>query len=354
MAIYMVKCPSCGSATELNDEREFTYCTECGKKILTQDAELWTEADAPASDAPAVPDIPDVPGVPGVPGVPDAEAPAADIVPSDDTTTSVGHDADIVPQPDDAPEPAAETPAAVYDGPPLTNAEHLDYLILHQPQPLDGMICRASDECAAYANDLHALVLELRGRYAAMNHAEEATCLDFLERGIGYCEYLDTRRLKFLAGTHEEKGRTVEDYGTYPVSKTLLKEIKDTREHFVAQYNGFFQPKIASAKAALEDTKEKIKNLPGAMRFYHSFCTPLMGILTLALFAIGLVPILLKLENLDLRINIPIAVVGGALFIAWVVTTVMWVIKGGSARQLYKAADRQVGEVRTYRAKLKS
>ena len=335
MAIYMVKCPACGSATELNDEKDFGYCTECGKKILTAEAELWTESDAPASD-----DTPDISASVGH---------DAHIVPPDDapdTAASVGHDAHIVP-PDD-------TPVAVYAGPPLTNAEHLDYLILHQPQPLDSMVFHSSDECAAYANDLHALVLELRGRYAAMNHAEEATCLDFLERGIGYCEYLDTRRLKFLAGTHEEKGRTVEDYGTYPVSKSLLKEIKDTREQFVAAYNGFFQPKIASAKAALEDTKTKIKNLPGAMRFYHSFCTPLMGILTLALFAIGLVPILMKLENLDLRINIPIAVVGGALFIAWVVTTVMWVIKGGSARQLYKAADRQVSEVRTYRAKLKS
>lgn len=333
MAIYMVKCPECGSATELNDEKDFGFCTECGTKIMTADAELWTEPDAPASDAPQ-PDAPD-----------------ADIIPSD------APDAHIVPA-DDAPAPepavAVEAPVAVYAGPPLTNAEHLDYLILHQPQPLDSMVFHSSDECAAYANDLHALVLELRGRYAAMNHAEEATCLDFLERGIGYCEYLDTRRLKFLAGTHEEKGRTVEDYGTYPVAKSLLKEIKDTREHFVAAYNGFFQPKIAGAKAALEDTKTKIKNLPGAMRFYHSFCTPLMGILTLALFAIGLVPILMKLENLDLRINIPIAVVGGALFIAWVVTTVMWVIKGGSARQLYKAADRQVSEVRTYRAKLKS
>ena len=335
MAIYMVKCPACGSATELNDEKDFGYCTECGKKILTAEAELWTETDAPASD-----DAPDTAASVGH---------DAHIVPPDDapdTAASVGHDAHIVP-PDD-------TPVAVYAGPPLTNAEHLDYLILHQPQPLDSMVFHSSDECAAYANDLHALVLELRGRYAAMNHAEEATCLDFLERGIGYCEYLDTRRLKFLAGTHEEKGRTVEDYGTYPVSKSLLKEIKDTREQFVAAYNGFFQPKIASAKAALEDTKTKIKNLPGAMRFYHSFCTPLMGILTLALFAIGLVPILMKLENLDLRINIPIAVVGGALFIAWVVTTVMWVIKGGSARQLYKAADRLVSEVRTYRAKLKS
>lgn len=328
MAIYMAKCPECGSATELNDEKDFGFCTECGKKILTQDAELWTETDAPASDAPQ-------------PDAPQSDAPVADIVP-----------ADIAPAPE--PEPAVETPVAVYAGPPLTNAEHLDYLILHQPQPLDSMVFHSSDECAAYANDLHALVLELRGRYAAMNHAEEATCLDFLERGIGYCEYLDTRRLKFLAGTHEEKGRTVEDYGTYPVSKSLLKEIKDTREQFVAAYNGFFQPKIAGAKAALEDTKTKIKNLPGAMRFYHSFCTPLMGILTLALFAIGLVPILMKLENLDLRINIPIAVVGGALFIAWAVTTVMWVVKGGSARQLYKAADRQVSEVRTYRAKLKS
>lgn len=328
MAIYMVKCPECGSATELNDEKDFGFCTECGKKILTADAELWTEPDAPASDAPQ-------------PDAPQSDAPVADIVP-----------ADVAPAPE--PEPAVETPVAVYAGPPLTNAEHLDYLILHQPQPLDSMVFHSSDECAAYANDLHALVLELRGRYAAMNHAEEATCLDFLERGIGYCEYLDTRRLKFLAGTHEEKGRTVEDYGTYPVSKSLLKEIKDTREQFVAAYNGFFQPKIAGAKAALEDTKTKIRNLPGAMRFYHSFCTPLMGILTLALFAIGLVPILMKLENLDLRINIPIAVVGGALFIAWAVTTVMWVVKGGSARQLYKAADRQVSEVRTYRAKLKS
>ena len=41
MAIYMVKCPSCGSATELNDEKDFCFCTECGKKILASEAELY-------------------------------------------------------------------------------------------------------------------------------------------------------------------------------------------------------------------------------------------------------------------------------------------------------------------------
>ena len=343
MAIYMVKCPDCGSPTELNDEKEFGFCTECGKKILTAEAELYVPDDAaapaPGAEPPApVADASDVPqSAPAAESESELPAPAA--------ADAAAEDADDAPVPPSVP---------VYAGPPLTNAEHLDYLILHQPQPLDSVVFHNSDECARYVSELHDLILDLSARYAAMNHAEEATCLDFLARGIGYCEYLDTRRLRFLAGTHEEKGRVVEDYGTYPVSKTLMKEIKGVREQFVADYNGFFQPKIAAAKSALEETKEKIKALPGFMRFYHSFCTPLMGILTAALFAIGLVPILMKLENLDLRVNIPIAVVGGALFIAWVATTAVWVVKGGSARQLYKAADRQVGEVRTYRAKLKS
>ena len=329
MAIYLVKCPSCGSATELNDEKDFGFCTECGMKILTSEAELYTEPESAPSDAPTASTGS---------GVPDSP---------------LNDDAVITPAETDGPSaPPAEVP--VYDGPPLSNAEQLDYLILHRPQQLDSVVFRSSDECAAYVTGLHDLICDLGARYERMNHAEEATCLDYLERGIGYCEYLDTRRLRFLAGTHEENGKVVEDYGTFPVSKTLLKEIKDVREQFVSAYNGFFQPKIAAAKAALEETKEKIKSLPGNLRFYHSFCTPLMGILTAALFAIGLVPILMKVPKLDLRINIPIAVVGGLLFIAWIVTTVIWIVRGGSARQLYKAADRQVNEVRTYRAKLKS
>ena len=134
-----------------------------------------------------------------------------------------------------------------------------------------------------------------------------------------------------------------------------LKEIKDAREQFVAAYNGFFSPKIASAKAALDETKEKIRQLPGLSRFYHSFCTPLMGILTAALFAVGLVPILtMEKYSFGVNINTLIAVVGAVLFIAWIVTTILWIINGASARQLYKAAERQVGEVRTYRGKLKS
>ena len=322
MAIYMVKCPSCGSATELNDEKDFGFCTECGMKILTAEAELFVPPEE-GGDAPAAP----------VPELTLTPAPLAEAEEEED---------------------AAPPAPPVYDGPVLSNAEQLNYLIMHQPQPLDSVVFRSSDDCANYANSLHDLIMELSARYARMNQAEEATCLDYLERGIAYCEYLDTRKLKFLAGTHEEKGRTVEDFGTYPVSKTLLKEIKDVREQFVSAYNGFFEPKIQAAKAALDETKEKIRQLPGAMRFYHSFCTPLMGILSAALFAIGLVPMLLKLQSVDLRVNIPIAVVGGALFIAWVVTTVLWVLKGGSTRQLYKAADRQVNEARTYRAKLKS
>ena len=324
MAIYTVKCPSCGSATELNDEKDFGFCTECGMKIMTAEAELFVSEEPSA-----------------------AAAPAAEAAPA------------VQPAPDFEPEAAAEedapAPLPVYDGPALSNAEQLEYLILHQPQPLDSVVFRNSDECAAYVNDLHALIRDLGARYERMNHAEEATCLDYLERGIGYCEYLDTRRLRFLAGTHEENGKVVEDYGTFPVSKTLLKEIKDVREQFVQSYNSFFQPKIAAAKAALEETKEKIKALPGLLRFYHSFCTPLMGILTAALFAVGLVPILtMEKYSFGLNVNTLICVVGAVLFIAWIITTVLWIIKGGSARQLYKAADRQIGEVRTYRAKLKS
>ena len=326
MAIYMVKCPSCGSATELNDEKDFGFGTECGMKILTAEAELFVPEETAQETAPAVA----------------AEPPEAEPAPLP------------APEADDAPEAEpAPAPAPVYDGPPLSNAEQLDYLILHQPQPLDSVVFHSSDECAAYVTELRSLILDLGARYERMNHAEEATCLDFLERGIGYCEYLDTRRLRFLAGTHEENGKVVEDYGTFPVSKTVLKEIKDVREQFVQSYNGFFQPKIAAAKAALEETKEKIRTLPGSLRFYHSFCTPLMGILTAALLGIGLYAVL-KTKPFVFNVNAIILIVGALLFIAWAVTTVIWVIKGRSARQLYKAADRQISEVRTYRGKLKS
>ena len=337
MAIYMVKCPSCGSATELNDEKDFCFCTECGKKILASEAELYAPADDPT---PA-----------------DTPMPVPEAAPAYVPQLTLEPDPAPVPEPADPGEEAMDEPSApvIPEGPPLNNAEQLEYLIMHQPQPLDSVIFRSSDECAEYVNSLHALILDLSERYGRMNHAEEATCLDYLERSIGYCEYLDTRRLRFLAGTHEENGKTVEDYGTFPVSKTLLKEIKDAREQFVSSYNGFFSPKIASAKAALDETKEKIRQLPGLTRFYHSFCTPLMGILTAALFAVGLVPILtMEKYSFGLNINTLITVVGALLFIAWIVTTILWVIKGASARQLYKAAERQVGEVRTYRGKLKS
>ena len=246
----------------------------------------------------------------------------------------------------------APAPAPVYTGPALSNAEHLDYLILHQPQPLDSVVFHSSDECAAYVNSLHELILDAGARYAQMNHAEEATCLDFLERGINYCDYLDTKRMRFLAGTHQDKGRTVEDYGSYPVSKAVLKDLKQAREDFVEAYNGFFTPKIAAAKAALEETKSKIKDLPPSLRFYRSFCTPVMGILTAILLAVGIFAVV-KSEGVN-WLNIGILIVGAALFIAWAVTTVIWVLRGRSARQLYKAAERQTDEVRAYRGKLKS
>ena len=62
----------------------------------------------------------------------------------------------------------------------------------------------------------------------------------------------------------------------------------------------------------------------------------------------------LKKAALWFSANTVITVVGGALFIFWAVTAVLWLFRGGSARQLYKTAERQVGEVRTYRGKLKS
>ena len=53
-------------------------------------------------------------------------------------------------------------------------------------------------------------------------------------------------------------------------------------------------------------------------------------------------------------LNLGILVVGAALFITWAVLTVLWIMKGAGARQLYKAAERQANEIRTYKAKLKS
>ena len=296
MAIFTVKCPSCGCATELSDEKDFGFCTECGARIETAEAELY----APEETA----------------------SPA-----------------------DELPVPAV----TVYDAPRLTNAEQVQFLVMSQPQPLDSVVFRSSDECAAYVSSLHNLVLDAAARYERMNHLEEATCLDFLSRGVAYCDYLDTKRLRFLAGTHEEKGKTVEDYGSFPVSKDVLRDIKQVRESFVTAYNGFFKPKIVEAKAALEETKTKIRDLPGLLRFQHSFCTPVMGILTAALLAVGIFAVAKSGATL---LNIAILAVGAILFIGWAVLTVMWVIKGGSARQLYKAADRQVNEARTYRSKL--
>ncbi len=343
MAVFLVKCPNCGCATELNDEKESGFCTECGWKILTAEAELYTEADAPEAGAPS--DAPEGPVEAEAP----AEVPAVEEAP-EEVPAAVEAPA---PAEADVPAPAeSPVPVPVYTGPALTNAEHLDYLILHQPQPLDSVVFHSSDECAAYVNSLHDLILDAGARYARMNHAEEATCLDFLERGIGYCDYLDTKRLRFLAGTHQEKGRTVEDFGSYPVSKTVLKDLKQAREDFVEAYNGFFTPKIAAAKAALEETKSKIKDLPASLRFYRCFCTPVMGILTAILLAVGIFAVV-KSESLNWT-NIAILAVGAALFIAWAATTVIWVLRGRSARQLYKAAERQTDEVRAYRGKLKS
>ena len=330
MAVYMVKCPNCGSPTELNDEKESGFCTECGWKILTAEAELYTEEaadEAAAAETPA-----------------QAEAPA----PLPETPV----EAETPAQAEKPAEPEAPTPVHVYSGPALSNAEHLDYLIMHQPQPLDSVVFRSSDECAAYVTGLHAFILDAAGRYAQMNHAEEATCLDFLDRCIGYCDFLDTKRLRFLAGTHEEKGRTVEDYGSFPVSKNILKDLKQSREDFVEAYNGFFKPKITAAKAALDETKARIRDLPASTRFYHSFCTPVMGILTAILLAVGLFAVL-RPEGGFTLLNTAILVVGAALFVFWAVTTVLWVIRGSGARQLYKAAERQANEARTYRAKLK-
>ena len=97
MAIYLVKCPSCGSATELNDEKESGFCTECGMKIITAEAELYVpeEEPVPAEEAP-VPDLP-------APAEEDAAAPDAALT---------------FP-------PAEEAPAFVEVGPPLNNAEQL-------------------------------------------------------------------------------------------------------------------------------------------------------------------------------------------------------------------------------------
>ena len=340
MAVYMVKCPNCGSPTELNDEKESGFCTECGWKILTAEAELYTEDAAEEAAAPAEAEVPSAPPeTPAEPKAPSApEAPAEPEKPAETESPA---------------EPEAPAPVHVYTGPALSNAEHLDYLIMHQPQPLDSVVFRSSDECAAYVTGLHTLILDAAGRYEQMNHAEEATCLDYLERCIGYCDYLDTKRLRFLAGTHEEKGRTVEDYGSYPVSKGVLKDLKQSREAFVEAYNSFFKPKIAAAKAALDETKAKIRDLPASTRFYHSFCTPVMGILTAILLAVGLFAVL-RPEGGFTLVNTAILVVGAALFVFWAVTMVLWIIRGSSARQLYKAAERQAMEARTYRAKLKS
>ena len=357
MAIYMVKCPECGSATELNDEKDFCFCTECGMRIPKEDAELFVPDPAPGTEAPEA-DAPDpddsvgrdahIAASPapddsisfGV-GIPDD--PGAPPIVSPDDIAPVGHDAHIVPP--DAPA------APAFDVPELPNAEQLSWLMLRQPQPLDSVVFHSSDECAAYVTDLHSLILEAQVRYSKMNHLEEATCLDFLDRAMGYCDMLDTKRLKFLAGTHMEKSKVVEDYGSYPVSKDVFKDIKQAREDFLEAYNGFFKPKIAAAKEALDETKQKIRDLPAAMRFYHAFCTPVMGILTAIWVAVGIFAVVKGGASV---MNIAILAVGAILFVTWAVLMVLWLMKGSGARQLYKAAERQVTELRGYKAKLRN
>ena len=142
MAIYMVKCPECGSATELNDEKDFCFCTECGMRIAKEDAELYVPDPAPGTEAPAEAEpeaeadipAPDAPaeaeddgvllGIPDVPGAPPIVPPAP-------------------------PEPAPAAPAPAFDVPELPNAEQVSWLMLRQPQPLDSVVFHSSDECAA-------------------------------------------------------------------------------------------------------------------------------------------------------------------------------------------------------------
>ena len=161
MAIYMVKCPSCGSATELNDEKDFCFCTECGKKILASEAELYAPADDPT---PA-----------------DTPMPVPEAAPAYVPQLTLEPDPAPVPEPADPGEEAMDEPSApvIPEGPPLNNAEQLEYLIMHQPQPLDSVIFRSSDECAEYVNSLHTLILDLSERYGRMNHAEEAPVSTF-------------------------------------------------------------------------------------------------------------------------------------------------------------------------------
>ena len=347
MAIYMVKCPECGSATELNDEKDFCFCTECGMRIAKEDAELYVPDPAPGTEAPAAPEAPE----------PEAEAD----IPAPDAPDEAGDEDFLLSIPDVpgappimAPAPAEPAPAATapaFDVPELPNAEQVSWLMLRQPQPLDSVVFHSSDECAAYVGDLHSIIMEAQVRYSKMNYREEATCLDFLERVMSYCDMLDTKRLKFLAGTHMEKSKVVEDYGSYPVSKDVLRDIKQARESFLESYNSFFLPKIAAAKEALEETKQKIRDLPASLRFYHAFCTPVMGILTAIWVAVGVFAVVQGGATLT---NIAILAVGAILFVAWAVLMVLWLMKGAGARQLYKAAERLAGEARTYRAKLKS
>lgn len=291
----IVKCPACGTATELSDDKEFGFCTECGTKILFSDAELFTETPVPVS-------------------------------------TPVFNDAGI------------------------PNSEHLNYAVMNQPQPLESIVFHNSDECAAYVNSLHDLIVELGQRFSYMNHAEESTCLDFLDRSIKYCDYLDTKKLRYLAGTTtSEDGKTTEDYGTYPVSKNVLKDIKEIRKQLVQEYNDFFLPKIQDVKTQLESTKGKISELPGQMKFFHIFCS--IGVLAVGvvLLAVGLIPMLAS-KSISFGANWAtlLLIVGAVIVIAWIVCFILYVLKGTSARQLYKTAKRQTEEIRTYKEKLKN
>lgn len=289
-----MKCPECGTANELSEEKEFCFCIECGAKILRSEAESFTDVPSP-------------------------------------------------------------TPAPVFNA-SLPNSEHLNYAVMNQPQPLESIVFHNSDECAAYVNSLHALILELGQRFSAMNPAEESTCLDYLDRSIKYCDYLDTKKLRYLAGTTtSEDGKTTEDYGTYPVSKNVLKDIKEVRKQLVQNYNDFFLPKIQDTKTQLENTKSKISELPGQMKFFHIFCSFGVLIAGIVIFALGLIPILVS-KSLSFGGNWAtlLLILGAVIIIAWIVCFILYMLKGTSARQLYKTAKRQNEEIRTYKEKLKN
>lgn len=149
----------------------------------------------------------------------------------------------------------------------------------------------SSEECVSYVLGVYNRVTLLDRLYAFVDKDNDESTLKYIEIVEHSCKLLDRKTLQFIAGQRVKLGKSETVYGTYPVPRIIVAEVREIGRRFAEEGNKYIRPRIETTTAEIKELKTQIKALPKLQQAAHYVCAwwgALIGLL-LAPAGVGMV-----------------------------------------------------------------